>query len=226
MVRAFAHVHRVVICLSVRFICLAIQIKTNNDIREMDRSNNFFISADKFRNIYRINKNRYEKLMHDNVTKTYKKCNNDKIKTINIKAKKIASKLKLEDRIQILDDIDADISIKDHKEGFSDKISCRLINPSKTDIGKISKQILDKANTSILEKIKVNQWKSTSSVIEWYYNIKRKDQCSFVVFDIERFYLSILEKLFDKATLFAKSYYNFTPVELEIVLHSRKTLLF
>ena len=77
-----------------------------------------------------------------------------------------ASKLKLEDQIQILDDNDAYIFIKDHKEGFPDKISCRLINPSKTDIGKISKQILDKVNTSILEKIKVNQWKNTSSVVE------------------------------------------------------------
>ena len=62
------------------------------------------------------------------------KCNNDKTKTINIKAKKLASKLKLEDRIQILDDNDAYISIKGHKEGFPDKIACRLINPSKTDI--------------------------------------------------------------------------------------------
>ena len=103
------------------------------------------------------------------------------------KQKKIASKLKLEDRIQILDDNDAYISIKDHKEGFPDKISCRLINPSKTDIGKISKQILDKVNTSILEKIKVNPWKNMSSFTEWYCNIKRKDQCSFAVFDIESF---------------------------------------
>ena len=87
------------------------------------------------------------------VTKTYRKCNNDKTKTINIKAKKIASKLKLEDRIQILDDNDAYISIKDHQEGFPDPISCRLINPSRTDIGKISKPILDEVNTNLLEKI-------------------------------------------------------------------------
>ena len=164
--------------------------------------------------------------MHDNVTKTYRKCNNDKTKTINIKAKEIASKLKLEDRIQILDDNDAYISIKDHKEGFLDKILCCLINPSKTDRGKISKQMFDKVNTSILEKVKVNQWKNTSSVIEWYCNIKRKEQCSFVVFDIESFYPSISEKLLDKAISFAKSHYSFTSDELEIVLHSRKTRLF
>ena len=70
----------------------------NNDIREIHRSNNLFIFADKYRNIYKINKTRYEQLMHDNVTKTYKKYNNNKTKT-NIKVKKIASKLQLADQV-------------------------------------------------------------------------------------------------------------------------------
>ena len=38
------------------------------------------------------------------------------------------------------------ITVKDHKKDFPHKISCRLINPSKSDIGKISKHILDKIN--------------------------------------------------------------------------------
>ena len=46
----------------------------------------------------------------------------------------------------------------------------------------------------IRKKNKVNQWKNTSSVIEWHHNIKRKD-CSFAVFDIESFYPSISTKL-------------------------------
>ena len=70
----------------------------NSDIREIHRSNNLFIFADKYRNIYKINKTRYEQLMHDNVTKTYKKYNNNKTKT-NIKVKKIASKLQLADQV-------------------------------------------------------------------------------------------------------------------------------
>ena len=45
----------------------------NNDIREIHRGNNLFISTDKSRNLYRINKTCYEQLMHNNVTKTYKK---------------------------------------------------------------------------------------------------------------------------------------------------------
>ena len=75
-------------------------------------------------------------------------------------------------------------------------------------------------------KNKINQWKNTYSVLKWYRNIKRKDQCSFVVFDIESFYSSISTKLFDEAVPFAKLHYNFTSDELELIKHSRKTLLF
>ena len=165
-------------------------------------------------------------MMQENVTKTYKKCNTNKFNSINFKAKQIASKLKIDDRVQKLDENEAYVTIKDHKEGFPDKISCRLINPSTTDIGKISKQILDRINNTILEKIKVNQWKNTSSVIEWYLNIKRKDQCSFLIFGIESFYPSISTKLLDKAISFAKFYYDFTSDELEIIMHSRKHFCF
>ena len=103
----------------------------NNEIREMYRSNNLFMSADKSRDIHRINKTRYEQFMHDNVTKTYKKCNNDKTKTINIKAKKIASKLKLEDRIQILDDNDATFLLKTIRKHFQIKFHAALLTHPK-----------------------------------------------------------------------------------------------
>ena len=71
-------------------------------------------------------------------------------------------------------------------------------------------------------KNKVNQWKNTYSVLEWYHNIEWKDKWSFVVFDIENFYMSISTKLFDEAVSFAKLYYDFTSDELELI--SRKTL--
>ena len=165
-------------------------------------------------------------MMDKNVTKTYKKCNTNKSNSINFKAKQIARKLKIDGRVQKLDENEAYVTIKHHKEGFPDKISCRLINPSEADIGKISKQILDRVGNTILVKNKVNQWKNMYSAMEWYRNIKRKDQCSFVVFDIESFYPSISTKLFDEAVSFAKLYYDFTSDELELIMHSRKTLLF
>ena len=123
----------------------------------MHESNNLFVSADKSRYIYRVSKASCERMMHENVTKTYKKCNTDKSNSVNFKAKQIASKL---------DENEAYVTIKDYKEGFPDKISCRLINPSKTDIGNLSKQIFGRLNNTVLEKNKVNQWKNMSSVIE------------------------------------------------------------
>ena len=59
---------------------------------------------------------------------------------------------------------------------------------------------------------------------EFYQKIKRKGQCSFVVFDIESFYPSISTKLFSKAISFTKLYYDLTSDELETIMHSRKTL--
>ena len=56
-------------------------------------------------------------------------------------------------------------------------------------------------------------------VIEWYRNIKRKGQCSFVVFYVENFYPSISTKLFDEAVSFAKLYHDFTSDELEMIMH-------
>ena len=79
--------------------------------------------------------------MHENITETYKKCNTNKSNSINLRAKQITSKLLIDDRLQKLNENEAYVTIKDHKVGFPDKISYRLKNPSKTDIGVISKQV-------------------------------------------------------------------------------------
>ena len=165
-------------------------------------------------------------MMHENVTKSYKKCNTNKCNSIKFKAEQISSKLEIDDRVQKLDENEAYVTIKGHKKEFPDKRFYRLIVPSKKDIGKTSKQILDRVSNTILVKNKVNQWKNTYSVIERYGNIKPKIQCFFAVFNIESFYQSILTKLFDEAVSFAKLYYDFTSDELEIIMYSRKILLF
>ena len=62
------------------------------------------------------------------------------------------------------------ISVKDHKERFPNSPSLRLINPSKSEIGKLSKHIFKKINKLQLSKTKVNQWKNTSDAISWFKN--------------------------------------------------------
>ena len=51
-----------------------------------------------------------------------------------------------ESNVEKMQETEAFITIKDHKEGFPHSLSFRLINPSKADIGKISKCILDSIN--------------------------------------------------------------------------------
>ena len=91
------------------------QSNLSNDIRQIRESNNLFVSADKSRNIQKASKASYERMMHENVTKTCKKCNANKSNSINLKAKQIASKFKIDDRVQKLDENEPYVTIKDHK---------------------------------------------------------------------------------------------------------------
>ena len=52
---------------------------------------------------------------------------------------------------------EAYITVKDLKENFPHKPSFRLINPSKSELGKVSKRVLDNINKYIIEHTKVNQ---------------------------------------------------------------------
>ena len=80
-----------------------------------------------------------------------------------------------------------------------------MINPTKNELGKISKKIIKKINQEILKKTDVNQWKNTSNVINWFNNIENKKDCSFIQYDIKEFYPSITEEILEKAISFAKS---------------------
>ena len=48
------------------------QMRLRNDIKEIKASNKIFVSADKSRHIYKMDKDEYSKLLQDNFTKTYK----------------------------------------------------------------------------------------------------------------------------------------------------------
>ena len=50
-----------------------------------------------------------------------------------------------------------------------------LINPAKSELGKISKIILDQVNTAIRSSTNVNhEWRSTHAVIDWFQAINEK----------------------------------------------------
>ena len=65
---------------------------------------------------------------------------------------------------------------------------------------------------------------NTSSVIEWFVNIKEKECSSFMAFDIESFYPSITELLFTNAVQFAKQITEVSNHDMSLIKQSRKTL--
>ena len=91
----------------------------------------------------------HKKYLRDNITKTYKKSTNSKVNTVDLDVKKIAGKLLISDRVDQLQKHDAYITIKDHKESFSNNPSFRFISPSKSGIGKVSKITLNNMNKEI-----------------------------------------------------------------------------
>ena len=176
--------------------------------------------------LYEVPPEHYKKLRKENVTKTYKKANDHLYNQINEEAKSIASNLGLDNRIESLAKSEAFITLKDHKENFHSKPTCRLINPAKSEIGKISKSILDTINTDLRKILHYNQWKNTRSVIEWFNNVKDKHLCTFIQLDIKDFYPSITPDILDNAISFAKQHVHINDESIQTIKHCRKSLLF
>ena len=110
-----------------------------------------------------------------------------KLHNIIKSANEITEKLPISDRIEKIQETEAYITIKDHTESFPSKIPWHLINPSKSSVCKISKVIIDKINNHIEKETSANQWKGTSSVIEWFVNIKEKGAFIFHGFRYRNF---------------------------------------
>ena len=58
---------------------------------------------------------------------------------MNYTANQITEKLSVANRVTMLQETETYITIKDHKKKFPNKVPCRLINPSKSSIGKIAR---------------------------------------------------------------------------------------
>ena len=114
------------------------------------------------------------------------------MKSINKATKKFAEKLKISDRMECMDESEAYITIKDHNEIFSEKTTFRLDIPSKSDIGKVFKRILDQINQNNSRNTYFHHWKSSTSVIDWFKAIYNKPQYTFLVFNMESLYPSYL----------------------------------
>ena len=88
-------------------------------------------------------------------------------------------------------------------------------------MGKISKYFLEQLNSKLRDLPSANQWQETSTLINWFKNIKNKKKCTFMQFDIEEFYPSISKELILKSITYAKTLVNTSDEEINTIMHSR-----
>ena len=201
------------------------QRKLKADISKIRNSKDVYIFADKTTNIYTMPPEKYNKLLKENVTQTYKKAPIKREKSINLEAKSIANNYGIDKRAECLANNQAFITLKDHKPNFNTKLPCRLINPCKSELGAISKTILDRVNKEIREKLKLNQWKNTTEVIDWFKSVSNKHECRFVQMDIKEFYPAITKDTLTQALNFAQKHTTITNEDVRTIFHCRKSLL-
>ena len=103
-------------------------------------------------------------------------------------------------------------TIKDHKPNFRNNIQYWVINPSKKELGLVSKKHLEEIITNVANTIKVN----------WWWNTKSR----FIKFDIVEFFSSISEELLNHSISFARSITTISDSVINIIHHSRKSLIF
>ena len=216
----------VVADIKFRHVKDTFQEKLKKDVKTLTDTGDIIVKADKTKTLYTVSKTKYEKLLTDNVTANYRQAPESTYAEINQEAKQLAQKLKIDDLVDVMAKSEAFVTLKDHKARFQNNLPCRLINPAKSELGVISKAILDRAVSATRAATSVNIWKSTASVIEWFNGIDNKSNHMFVCFDVIEYYPSITETLLTKALDFASLHTTITNEERRIIKHARKSVLF
>ena len=184
-----------------------------------------WVPADKTNNYYRMEAKDYKELQMKEVHKEYKKVDKKDIEKIKKSNKELVSELGLSDRVFRTEYKEAFNTLKDTKDNFNENPKTRLINPTKPEIGRISKIILERINKKIREDSELKQWRDTGTVIEWFKNIKNKKKLHFVQFDIEAFYPAITEIALEKALKFGEKFTEISENDKKIIMEARKVFL-
>ena len=202
------------------------QKKLQKDLKKLLSVKQLIIPSDKTGNLYYVDPQAYNKLMHETITADYKLSEANTIENINNEAKNIISSANATNKkIPKYVTSEAFLTIKDHKKNFPHVIKCRNINPSKSSIGKWSKSILQRHINTIRSKTNLIQWKNSNEVTKWFNNIENKCRKIFINFDIVNFYPSITRQHVVDAISFGQTYTNISQDEIDVILHACKSVL-
>ena len=93
-------------------------------------------------------------------------------------------------------------------------------------MGIFSNKYLENIISKLNSKLQYNQWRNTSTIIEWFKAIKNKAKCRFIKFDIADFYPSISIELLDRSISFVNSSIDIEGIIINTINYARKFLLF
>ena len=197
-----------------------------NQVKKIRECKDILVKSDKTSNYYKLDPSTYNRLLGENITKDYKKAGKDEIAKIDKIALEEAMKVNVADRLEKFEYKEATVLLKDHKDTFQVKHDARLINPAKSQLGKIAKRILEKTIKVVLEKTKLNAWQSTPEVLDWFNKIDRKKKANFLVCDVKAMYASIKEHLVIKALSWARTLdQSLDDNMVSIIVNSCKSIL-
>lgn len=112
-----------------------IQQQIKKDLGNIRSSKEIFVKADKFSLLYKISPNKYNNMIYLEVIKHYKKA----AENLEVGPNKEASKFNMDNKIEKFNIKQCFITLKDNKHNFYSKPEYRLINPTKTQMGRTSK---------------------------------------------------------------------------------------
>ena len=92
------------------------------------------------------------------MTSEYKKADKSYVDIVNKEAAELTSTLGIADRVDEYIKQEAFVTVKDHKPNFPDRKQYRLLNPAKSNVGKVSKTILETAVSKVKSSTNLNLW--------------------------------------------------------------------
>ena len=202
------------------------QERIKEDVRTIRDTQELIIEADKTSNKYKLPVPDYKELLNKDIHKDYKKAAPQDLRRATNHQKDIVKSYGLSERVMATQERPARATLKDHKDNFQENPKIRLINPTKPEIGRISKKILSKIIIAVKAKTKYNQWINSDEVISWFTALPNKERLKFISFDVCSMYPSISEKLLKNALQWASQFTDISEKDKITILASKASLLY
>ena len=97
-------------------------------------------------NYCKIEPENYKEILRNNISSDYRKATQKQEVNVTKCDQQLANSLGISDRVEVMSKAESYVTVKDTKPDFQNNPKFRLLNPNKGNLGKVSKQILDKIN--------------------------------------------------------------------------------